>query len=796
MSAQILPYLCQPNHRSKLLTILSFLTLAASLACGPRPVTSDPSRGFASVNSEPTACAIDYTETIRSPQEFAGLATVAGDIPSHVLFSYFIGVPADQPIGGRMYFQNMLRYERHVMFLQALSPRYASIPDYEALIFHPLDPAAPSKKEINAGAIYLRENIRVGQVTGDYVGVEIYFRTDPKTIGPGQEPGSLINVDDVVATMTKLKEALPLVEADKLVFVLPFKKDLFTYSRALRAKGVNAIVRDAFLGIKTSPTTYNAGKSYGYLRLLSVDDVNLGNYGDEDIIVLPFVPLDVGPTSGIISAQPQVPHSHVVFRAVNQKIPDIYIPGAMELTATTSQKDQLVELVANDDGTYTIRGAAEIPDIEALAKAYWESRKPQIPDLTPNLEPTELLSIDAPVTPETAKAYGAKGTNFAMLHQALAQKGVDRSYFNGSFLIPFSYYGELKKTPLEKGLCKKAAKKCEEELGRACTIATENCNNLVKEPITLQGYLEKLVADENATKMADDSALRQEMLAFTRRLIRALPMPAGIEAMLLDKIKTFPEKQRVRFRSSTNAEDIAGLNGAGLYDSKSVCYLDTVAEGGKDEASACKTPYELQRMRDQIAQLQKLDDPEGKLKPIIADLENELTDKNPLDKGLLGVYASLWTERAYLFRSYYGINHHQIYMGILVQPSMMDEKVNGVVVATLNDDGTMSMDAVSQTEDISITNPIFPNARPEQALVTRLTDGTLGPIRYASSSNMVGECRTVLSGEEIKELADQVFIIGEALIRVYGKERFGNRLDMEFRVGPDGKIVVKQARPI
>ena len=70
---------------------------------------------------------------------------------------------------------------------------------------------------------------------------------------------------------------------------------------------------------------------------------------------------------------------------------------------------------------------------------------------------------------------------------------------------------------------------------------------------------------------------------------------------------TYPEGQSLRYRSSTNNEDLPGFNGAGLYDSKT-------------------------------------QDPDE-------------TEEDGIDKSLKQVFASLWTFRAFTEREFHRIDH-------------------------------------------------------------------------------------------------------------------------------------------
>ena len=100
----------------------------------------------------------------------------------------------------------------------------------------------------------------------------------------------------------------------------------------------------------------------------------------------------------------------------------------------------------------------------------------------------------------------------------------------------------------------------------------------------------------------------------------------------------------VRFRSSSNVEDALEFNGAGLYESTSVCAADTL-DPEILESSYC--------------------DPTR---------ENERT----IERALKKVWASLWTHRAFEERAYFQIPQESAAMGILVNRAFLDETANGV----------------------------------------------------------------------------------------------------------------------
>ena len=94
-----------------------------------------------------------------------------------------------------------------------------------------------------------------------------------------------------------------------------------------------------------------------------------------------------------------------------------------------------------------------------------------------------------------------------------------------------------------------------------------------------------------------DFNIQDEMLDDLRDDIEDADSPQWIVDALTEMHASFPARTSLRYRSSTNNEDLPGFNGAGLYDSKT-------------------------------------QDPEE-------------TEEDGIDKSLKGVFASLWTFRVF-----------------------------------------------------------------------------------------------------------------------------------------------------
>lgn len=725
---------------------------------------------------------------IETRNDFSALARPNKISYPFVKFSHFYGLPSTDPYFDAIYFQNTNRYEYHEAFLRENFERYKDVRNYEELILPPRgDESGASVKEITAGALYYRP---ANGADTEVLAYEIYFRNEVSGSGTVK---TKIDMAEVARFDKKLKESVSFLPAASIAFVLPQKADFFAYKSKLDAAGIKFVKGWEFHKEPTGATTYVAASSYGYLRNPSMADFEAGLYSDRDILIFSHVPLDVGPISGVITEKPAAAHSHVMFRAQNLNVPGIYIPNALTKPEIKDNIGKIVKFTAKDDGSYTIETQSQIPNIEAEAEAYWKSKRKPLPTPVADIE-TKAVKVwnKDGVVKEDIRTYGAKATNFAILDKALTKSGVDRSRYTNGFMVPFSFFDLHMKTPLSTKICKDAAKKCAKDLGVACDKAAAVCNAQLAATGTLRSFETAMLADANRQQMNVNPAHRREFLTFMQRAVREAPLSAEISEPIRVAMQAYPPTVRMRLRSSTNAEDIQGLNGAGLYESKSACLGDPEDADDEDgKASQCRTPYEMERLKTHSDKLRTYPDPDGTLKAIADEMIADITKKYPLSKAIRSIMASLWTERAFLTREYYGLNHQGIYMGMLSHPSFVDEGANGVAVINFTNGEASQIKLEAQYDDISVTNPIFPETLPEM-WAANVKSGQATDARVVTQSTLSSTGKTVLSNGEFAELTKQLVISAKAIREVRG----GDRYDLEFIIDKDRVVLVKQGRPL
>ena len=445
------------------------------------------------------------------------------------------------------------------------------------------------------------------------------------------------------------------------------------------------VVHEGVIFRDVSFSALNAGEGYGRLQALEPDD----RPNPRDIVLYETLPNELSRVAGIISTQPQTPLSHVNLRAKQNKIPNAFIRDAMDNAEISSLVGQYVYYRVTEDA-FELRGATK-----AEVDAHYESLRPRA-----RQTPERDLSEQA-ITPlseigfEDYDAFGVKAANVA----ELGKLGFPEGTVPGGFAIPFYFYDEFMR------------------------------HNGIYDDV------DELLADEVFLTDYDE---QERELKTLRGNIKDGESPDWMIEALEAMHGTYPAGQSLRYRSSTNNEDLPNYSGAGLYDSKTQ-------------------------------------------KP-------EETEEDGIDKSMKQVFASLWNFRAFVEREFYRIDHAKTAMGILVHPNYTDETVNGVAVSFDPLYGKEDHHYVnSQVGEDLVTNPDA-YSLPEELLLK--PDGSYGILHY---SNQGESERLLMSDSQVRQLRRHLDTIHDHFDGLYGIEPYA--IEIEFKITSEDRLAIKQARP-
>ncbi|MXZ79672.1 MAG: hypothetical protein F4Z06_15525, partial [Acidimicrobiia bacterium] len=493
---------------------------------------------------------------------------------------------------------------------------------------------------------------------------------------------------------TLLAAGMPLLE-DNLALHIPNYR-LLSYQSELPLVRQSRIplVFDEDIHPGTSFLSMNPAVGYGWLRVMEQGE----RPNPRDIAIYEALPNELPRVAGIITAVPQTPLSHVNLRAVQDGVPNAYIGDALDDSTIDGDiidglLDSYVRYEVTETG-WSLRSAST-----EEVDAHYAALRP-----APTQVPLRDLSVTA-ITPLSAvgfedwDAFGVKAANVAVL----GTLGFPAGTVPEGFAVPFYFYDEF---------------------------------------MTHNGFyddIEEMLADED---FQTDFDVQADMLKDLRKAIKNAQTPTWILDALTAMHATYPTGQSLRYRSSTNNEDLPGFNGAGLYDSKT-------------------------------------QDPDE-------------TEEDGIDKSLKGVYASLWNFRAFTEREFHRIDHLAAAMGVLVHPNYSDELANGVAVSfdpIRGYDGYYYLN--TQLGEDLVTNPDA-YSEPEEILLHHSGN----QYEILATSNQVEPGELLMTDAQLRQLGEHLEVIHDHFKALYDPapdEPFA--MEIEFKITSSDILAIKQARP-
>ncbi len=435
----------------------------------------------------------------------------------------------------------------------------------------------------------------------------------------------------------------------------------------------------------------NPGDAWGWLRFIE-GEPDPSRVRRNDVVVLDHVPLDLPVCAGIITGELQAPLSHVAVLATNRGTPDMALRDAFHDPRLRALEGRLVRL------RVTPQEWSVDATTQAEAERAWERLRPRTP-MNPPLSDRDVGLVDvATLRYGDVSTAGAKAAQLGELAAIGGSVVVPRA-----FAIPFHTY--------------------------LTHLRSAGIDAMIRDA-------------RSRADFRDDPQVRDRVLADVRARIRAAPVDAAAVERVRARIAEMFPGRRVRLRSSTNAEDLPGFNGAGLYRS--------VVVSADPSASA------------------------------LAD-------------ALRDVWASTWSLQAYEEREFFRIDHARVAMGVLAQESIDDDVVDGVAItANPFNQGRPAVFLnvqVAGAEGGAVTAARGDDV-PEQVLY--YTYGEEREFERLSRSSRTGGA-PVLSDDEVVRVSDALRQIHARFNR---DPNDGTPMDVEFLLaGRERRLVFVQARP-
>lgn len=416
-----------------------------------------------------------------------------------------------------------------------------------------------------------------------------------------------------------------------------------------------------------------------------------------DLVVTDEVPNEIPPVAGLVTSQLQAPLAHVAVLCRGRNTPDMAHRGAIDLPEFARLEGEVVKLSV---GAQEFSIARADP---AEAEAAWARMRPAA-GFTPRCDTTvhAITEIDA-LPDDAVHSVGSKAAQLG----ALAR--IDGLTTPGGFALPFAAY-----------------------LGHLHSAG-------------LRAQIDAMLVDPD---FAHSPAVRASRLAALRGRIQSHPLDAALLAQVMERVTAQarvgvdagapPSLPGWIVRSSSNAEDLAGFSGAGLYESTPV-----------------PRPVTPQRMADAIR----------------------------------SVWASVWLQRAFEEREWYRIAHRDVAMALIVQPLVSDAIASGVAITGNPFQRGEGLLINTQVGSHTVTGAVG-DELPEQYLVTTWSGDY--EFELLNKSSLAGAA-LILEEPDLRRLSDQLFAIHRNLLpKAAGA---ANAMDVEFILTRQREFVIVQARP-
>jgi pyruvate,water dikinase len=487
-------------------------------------------------------------------------------------------------------------------------------------------------------------------------------------------------------------------EVNKNVF---FKDKLKFYLNSPHVIGLNSkkelkvpTVLSDFIFKRITEQSIENTSSVGILKKYDLQKKEDFNPKSDEIIIINTTPEFIPTVRGIIITELQTPLSHLVLLAKNRNIPVYVDTKVWDKESVNALLGKKVELITKEN-SYSLKASQKAIPVKTAVKEIV---------LKKDFSVTDLVDLETATPLDIVHSIGSKATNLGLLKQ-IQNEIMSFKTPEYAFAIPFYYFDQHIK------------------------------NNHLQDKINALYAIPK-----DSVKLLD-----RELKAF-RKTVKNSKVNPELLRKIEEKLNAQSDFKNFRFRSSTNAEDMEGFNGAGLYDSKTA---------------------------------------------IIGDADKTI------EKAILDVWSSFWNFRAFQERDLFGINHESCAMGVLVHRSFPDEKANGVLVSkNLYRNQYDGITVNVQLGEESVVKP-EPNVTCDEFYCHNFNGFGSFVVDYRSTSSL-NSGKPVLNEKEIKKLFDISSPLERRLNLLWQKRKMSKKyypLDIEFKyLGDEKQLYIKQAR--
>lgn len=483
----------------------------------------------------------------------------------------------------------------------------------------------------------------------------------------------------------------------------------------------------------------------------------------DSILVLNYLPRKrLPPVAAIIASQRANEQGHLALYSKNLGIPFVYEDRAYFNDRWRDLSGKTIFVRTNESyNKPSIEAFSISPETLAKLRVLKLAQRPPRTDLILEAAPLEILNFAEIDRDEIAK-IGAKAANLAQMVRILAESGSNPTITEDiqGHAIPFSFY-----------------------LAHIAQKVADGGETLVQ---LIEKHLHSASIDlDDARKVAGElSKIRNAIL--TQSVPNDLLEKVEALALKLAKVQGI---KKIRFRSSSNAEDSPNFNGAGLYESTGVKLSVTRKDEERDLPG--NSQYRV-----------FAEDPETPNSEVKVWQDYQVY----LGKKLKQVWASLYSPEAYWARRRANIAEENLAMGILINRSFSNELARGVAVirpkwGTDFENPELVITGFKGDEN-KVTGDTNPELLPEMTEVETGFDGELRVnVRRYSNVGVSGRTRIMESEQFYRDLYTQMRAVFLWWKTNPANEDSSLQLDFEWKLlpaenGRPERITLKQVRPL